>query len=225
MTASQTRELPLLDAGFECSDPDSFYSSTTGGFRNHAHRDPEDADRTILELAHGKLAYTAKIEADALRFDVEVLDDTLLYDLVCRWVFPGSVAVDGELGGEVVPRGSLLYHQHACDTVRLGDLQIDLVGADRAPPCMSPELYLRCECDESDLTGYRWIVHARLIARPGEELWLKHIDGTSRRFEGSAVERAILMRRRELAAPIYETQIQPHARLLRGTRCRIGLKF
>lgn len=215
--------LDLLETGFECSDPDSFHSSIHGGFRNECREDVTDARRRILQLQHGRLAYT-RDESNGTVIQIEVLEDSWVYDLVCRWVLPGAFATRGVIEGEMVPRGSELYHQHACEQLLLGDTQIELVGAESVPPGMQAEMYLRCEPDASDTSGYRWIAHARFIARDDERAWLKHIDGTSRPFEGHGVERRVLMRRRELAAPIYDTQIQPHARLARGTRCVVGLR-
>lgn len=214
--------LPILESGFECSDPDSFHSSIHGGFRNQCEADPHDGQKRILRMQHGALSYRRDEQA-GLRFDIEVLEDIRIYDLVARWVLPGTWASCGRILDETVPRGSELYHQHACTELELGTVGITFVGADAPPEGMRAEMYLRSEPDPNDPTDFRWIVHARWIALPDRELWLKHVDGTSREFEGHAVERRVLLRRRELAAPIYDTQIQPHVRLARGTRCTVGL--
>lgn len=215
----------LRETGFECSDPDSFYSSVTGGFRNTVESDPQDARRKILHLAHGVLALRVEAGPRALAYDIEVLEDAWVYDLVCRWVFSGSISEHGEIAGETVPLGSRLYHQHAVTDATLGPLRVGFVGAASLPASMSAQLYLRCEPCAQDPTGFQWIVHARAIARDSEKLWLKGLDGHAHAFSGHPVEAQVLTRRRERAAPIYEQQIQPHARLLRGSRCRVGLEI
>ena len=215
--ALTARATPIV-AGFECSDMDSFYSSEHGGFGNRVHREADD--RILLELAHGTLRVTSSMSATRLVHEVQVVEEAWVYDCVARWVFDADCAAFGRIADEIVPWGSRLYHEHAVDRASLGELRIRAI-TETLPANISQSLYLRCE-------DGRWIVHARAIAEPSAdnvELFCKSTDGHSVAFDGSRVETHVLMRRREFAAPIYETQIQPHALLPAGTRFVIGLEI
>ena len=206
-----------IEVGFECSDMDSFYSSAHGGFGNQARVDERGG--LDLQLAHGHLRVVSTTTPTSVLHEIEVLEDSWLYDCVARWVFDSSCASFGQIANELVPHGSTLYHEHETTDLELGELRIGVHPSSSFPEGMRQSLYLRSE-------GERWIVHARVISREQGEnvrLFVKSTNGHSELFEGSPVEARVLMRRREFAAAIYETQIQPHVRLPAGSRFAIGL--
>jgi hypothetical protein len=209
--------VPLLEQGFECSDMDSFFSSVTGGFRNEVEGDAEDAGGAIVRMAHGTFRLRTRRGDGALLHEVEVLERTWIYDAVARWVLPGEVARFGRVGGEVVPRGSELYHEHAVGMVELDGTRIGMVGRETLPRTLRGGMYLRCE-------EGRWIVHARAVAGDGARMFLKGVDGRSVAFGGGVVEERVMARRREFAAPVYGTQVQPHVELGAGMRFVVGLR-
>ena len=206
--------LPTVEQGFECSDMDSFFSSVTGGFRNRVERDGE---AVIVRMAHGAFRLRTRREPGALRHEVEILEPTWLYDAVARWVVPGEFAESGMVAGEVVPRGSELYHEHRVREVGLGGVGIAMTGVETLPLGLAAGMYLRCE-------GRNWIVHARAVAGIGAKAFSKGTDGRSVPFAGGIVEERVLARRREFAAPVYATQVQPHVELPAGTRFAVGLR-
>jgi hypothetical protein len=205
--------LPLCEQGFECSDMDSFYSSLTGGHGNQVERAGDTID---LTLAHGRLRVTTHAAPDRLLHRVTTLAPTWIYDLVARWVLPGDFANEGRIGGETVRFGAVLYHQHPVQALQLGGTTLRFLGAPSLPRTLRAEMYLRCEAG-------RWIVHARAIAHRDVTPFVKHVGGTSQPFHGSRVAQRVLTRRRELCAPIYDTQIQPHVQLPAGTALEVGL--
>jgi hypothetical protein len=205
--------LHLLDQGFQCSSQGSFFSTITGGFGTRCERQGEALHVT---LADGSFVVRERRTPGRLHHEVEILTETWFFDCASCWILPGSVANEAEIGGELVPLGTPLFHVHRTLEARIGEHRIGVVGGDELPEGMHGELHLRCEAGH-------WIVNARAVADDDQKAWIKHASGQSQLFQGGPIQRRILMRRTELVAPHYESQVRPHVMLPVGTKLAVGL--
>lgn len=213
MRRSQWNGIPLLENGFLCCDQGSFFSTTRGGYGHQVER---AGPQLRLTMEEGSFSVTTSSAPGFTCHEIEVLEDSWIFDFVAHWVLPGAICEEATIGNELVPLGTPLMHAQPVTSVELSHLAIEFVGADTLPANLHAEMHLASNDDN-------WIVHARAVANEDEPLFVKHIDGHSEAFRGGPIERRVLLRRSEYAAPIYDFQARPHAKLAAGTKLRVGL--